>query len=1201
MLSRIAATIALFLLLFPALATAGRTTLKHKKVEAALSQAREALFGRSDVRGARAGADEALALDPKNLEALFVRMEAATLQADVAAELDSALCLVSLRGAAIDSRTQTAAARILDLAADTAQFRAVVPRLQLLAAGGGTHANYLRAALITAAQDGAPGLSVLELAHASGLITDWRIAGPFGRYSNVDFDRPWPPERDALANAASGGRTIEQVRSEDGNFNLPDYFERSGVLYAVGKIRLTATGERFLRFESAGTARIFVDGKPVLTKDDRFRATPEIAGVPLHLRAGWHTILVKFIPSAIPFRVAILPRVPGSRKLRPEAIGTGADAALRSELAYASAAKYYWPGEYVQAIAELNELRVQHPSVLVDFLLSQAWMHTAEHSPEESSYLSAAAKRAPDAFALQYELAARAQAGNRTQEALQRLRTVIANQPEFPAARELAARMALDTPDEPGAADAIDAAVRLHASCSVLRDAIRYYSARDNFSRAQQLELQLESCAPGSLAYANLLSDRGEHARAASAARAVIEKQPLNRYARFLLVRELALSGARADAHREAQALASIAPNSDRYRLLGTLPPAELTGVSDENTGRAREFVRADPFCAPYRHDGVRVVRDTAERTFSGGPAVTLLEDRAARLAPDGATAVYVHRITRVLNRDGIEQYGEVAIPRGAAVLELRTIKPDGSTAEPELNHDKATISMPGLAPGDAIEQEYVVFNEDHDGIAGQTEDFHFTFGSFRAPILFSRFVVITPRQQNIWVVPLAGAPEMSERVVGDRRIRIWERNDIAQSMEESSTPRRDVLPSVRILPELPGAWAGVRDYYRDLLIDATRVGARVSQYSATISLNTDEEKARALYRFVTTRLRPDRGSLLGADLTSAEDTLASGAGSRTATLIALARAAGLSSDLVLARDASSNWPKVASYEAYSRPLVAFHFPGREVVVDAELEGSGFGQLPANIASHDALLVPAGPNLTARSTIVAVPQMHETEKSIAHADVTFNNDGDLSARLSIRFGATRSTQMRSVLSGIAEGERQHFFEQLAMRIFPGVTEANGEVRNQDNPDQPLELLVDCRAPNFLNVAAGMHNIDQLIPALGLRKMYAGNGARRFPLYIDSPLFESTEFRVQLPPGVHVANLAPSANYNTPFGSYSVSFRLLPDNRVAMSREFHVPVQVITPGAFSEFVQFATQIEDTERQRITLEVEPPTQARSQRAR
>ena len=118
---------------------------------------------------------------------------------------------------------------------------------------------------------------------------------------------------------------------------------------------------------------------------------------------------------------------------------------------------------------------------------------------------------------------------------------------------------------------------------------------------------------------------------------------------------------------------------------------------------------------------------------------------------------MYVHRITRPLNKAGITRYGEVTLSRGADLLELRTIKANGEIIEPELDQQKPTISMPALEPGDAIEEEYVLHYADLEQVP-ENAAAH-TFGSFAAPILHSRFVLLDPPDAAVRVRQQAGLP----------------------------------------------------------------------------------------------------------------------------------------------------------------------------------------------------------------------------------------------------------------------------------------------------------------------------------------------------------------------------------------------------------------------------------------------------------
>lgn len=1156
------------------------------------NHAARALFEKSDLEQARTLAESALHARRPGAnaigEALFVNMEAAALRGDTAAELDSALRLCESQPA--DARANIAAARILDLAANTMQFRAVVPRIEKLVTSGGPQTNSLRAALLAAASDGAPGLAAADLARQSGLITDWRVAGPFGRYPNVAFERAWAPERDGLAQAAYDRHAVENFRFDDGNFALADYFSTAGIFYAAADVTIPQSGEWRVRVESAGTLQVFVDGATVLQRDDRFGEQPEVVWRTVNLSSGVHRVLLKLLPSAAPLRVAFL---------RPavEQKATTTEIVYQPEAEYVRAAERYWAGDYGAAQSLLTQARQHHETAAVDYLLAESWAHTAPDSNRDSELLKQTLAVAPDAMAAEYELGERDFSGDHMEEALRRAQRVVKARPEFAPAQHLMAQaaMRLNWPAE--ASRALGADIRLHPSCDALRNGAKFFARIGAYQHAAQLERQLDGCAPGSLAYAEALKDEGRHSEAADAAAKAVAARPLDRDARALLVSELALAGKRDAARQAAAQLVQLAPNAARFR---NLAQQAALPVADDPGERGRELLSDHPFYGPYRRDGLAMVQLTAKRRFAGGPAVMLLNDGVARMAEDGSVSVYTHRITRVLDRGGIEKYGEISLPRNAELLELRTIKADGTIVEPEFSQHKPSISMPALAPGDAIEQEYVVQYPDIES-AQRAGVLHFVFGSFAAPMLYTRYVVLSPAKQEVAQVKLAaGMPQPVTRTDGGTLVRLWEKENIPQSVEEASAPPVDLFPTVRIEPARDRGWHDVRDFYRDELISALRPGTRIEEaakrFLADASKNAGadqaairKEAARAMYHWVTTRIRRNDGSFAAGEVASAESTLEQFSGSRTAALIALARAAGIQADLLLARSVSSE----RSPRSYTSPLVLFRFPEsngqtKQVIADAERNGVGFGALSPTMARNDALLVPWRPEeLNTAAALIKLPPVSADEQSTADGDVWLDAQGNLSALVKIRMGSSRGAQMRWILSAIDPGDRKQFFEQLAMRIFPGASEATGAVRNELNPDQPLELLLNCRAPHFVNLSAGLADMDQLVPALGLRKMYLGTDPRHFPLYVDTPLVETTSFRVHLPEGVQVKNKASSVRLQSEFGSYSVEFRQPSANEIDIQRSFEIPVQVVSAARFPEFSRFARQIDDAERQRLTL--------------
>jgi tetratricopeptide (TPR) repeat protein len=1179
----------------PLCAAGNRAIPKPSAASAPTDAAAVALFVNSNLDSARALAATAARSHPAQIDAWFVEMEAAALEADANGELQAALRICEIGYHSGDPRVLIAAARIADLAGNTTLFRNALPRIEKLIASGGAPVDFLRRALLQAAADGVSNLSELDLAHASGLLTDWRVDGPFGIYPSIAFGRVFAPEFDNLAQATYEGRAVEDFRFEDGDFVLPDYFSSTGIFYASSEMKVPATSYYSLRAESGGTLEIFVDGVSRLKKDTRWRTTPELAEAALPLSAGVHKLLVKFLPSATPFQVALRPiGAPGP----PSTPATGAMPGLPPmEAGYVAAALRFWRGEYDAALAELTELHKKQPSVAVDLLLAQTWERGTGEAPEEMALLQSALRQAPLAWAAEYQLARLAYEAGHYDEAFARAHRLVAARPANDEAQHLLAEAALKLKAQAEAATALDAETQLHPSCRVLRSAAIVFSSLAAYERAAQFERRLEGCAPGSLAYAGALAEEGHHRQAAAAAQQVVASHPLDRGARTLLVSELAMAEEHDAARRAARELVTIAPQSVPARDLAAAVNAG-TAVFDQPSVRSSTFAGSQEFYSAYRRNGLEIIHEAARRKFSGGPAVVLLEDRIVALDAAGGVSLYVHRITRVLDREGIEKYGEVALPHTASVLELRTMKADGTIVEPDLTPNKSTVSMPALAVNDAIELEYVI-HYPFGGVEENPEAFRCVFGSFMAPMLDARFISITPLASPLEVISSPGAPPKTETTANGATVRSWEQEDIGQSAEEVSTPRGDMLPTVRLVATRAGGWQDVRDFYREELIEAARVGARVEQTARELHAATGEETARALYRFVTTRLRSTESDFESGDITPAESTLANYNGSRTATLIALARVAGLDAELLLAREADTPRPSTATRDAYIHPLVRFYFADKEVAADAEQEGLGFGVLPPTIAADDALVVrdveTTAPRLPSEALFTRVPASLGDELSTADGDLVFDEQGNMSAQLTIRLGAARSAQLRGILTGTEPRERQHLIEQMAMRVFPGATSASGEIHNENDPDLPLEVRMTCHAPHLLNFSGSTADLDQLAPPLGLRQLY-GVGVRLWPLYIDVPLIETTTFHVHLPEGVEVAGLAEDFNLQTEFGTYSVEFRRAGPHQIEVRRTFRVPVQVIPPGRFPAFANFERQIDEAEQQHLTLarghETSPP---------
>lgn len=163
----------------------------------------------------------------------------------------------------------------------------------------------------TSLPSNAPELDQLFASKESGLLTDWRVAGPFGRASNLD--RAWDPEHDQLRKLHYGDKRVSSLQFANGRFELPVRFRQSGVFYASSEMWIPNSGEWRVYAETAGGMVVFIDGKKLIqctSEKNDMRMTSEV----LHLEHGNHRILVKFISTAAPFHLAVMPQTGGLRK-----------------------------------------------------------------------------------------------------------------------------------------------------------------------------------------------------------------------------------------------------------------------------------------------------------------------------------------------------------------------------------------------------------------------------------------------------------------------------------------------------------------------------------------------------------------------------------------------------------------------------------------------------------------------------------------------------------------------------------------------------------------------------------------------------------------------------------------------------------------------------------------------------------------------
>ncbi|HUI83470.1 MAG TPA: hypothetical protein VL240_04560 [Candidatus Binatia bacterium] len=714
--------------------------------DAALSRsAARAYFVDSNPERARALAGRALRRDRRDGEALFVRMEVAGMEADETALLDAAMRLCELgAGAPDDPRVWLAATRMRESAANTPAFREMIPRIQSLLGSSPASWPELRAALLKSAMDGAPGLDAYSVSRAAGILTDWRIVGPFGhQLLSVSEQQPISPDDD-LGRSSYQSRAVENFQFPDGWIVLPDYLSHPGVFYAAAGFASLTEGSWTVEAEARGMAEIYVDGQHVLsTSAARSRESANIEVPP-----GPHRLLLKLDGSATPLRVSIVRAPDEKRSPIPARLSV-------QELTYLLAAGDYAAGEFASAARQIKAISGSDSAAL-QFLLAQARTEQFPNSVEAAAAWSRLSSIAPEALVVDEMLGRRALSEGKAAEAISRAEHVLGERPGDIGALETLSD-ARGTRAPANQLSLWAERIALHPSCQALRRAIDFYRAQGLSAEASAVQQKLDGCAPESLDYARLLSEEGNHAEAARSLERLLAAAPLNRAARLMLVRELQVAGEDEAAQRAAASWMRVAPNAENYH--------RLAAAAGEAAG-AKEASLAADFYARYRRDAGLLAHEAS--TDPGEDGVVLLDDHVAISRPDGSVSLYVHTTKRFSAAQAIPMP-----PQQAQVVGLRVLHPDG-TQSPIERYGRPVFM---LAPGDSLDEEYVLNYAGDGGIPEHPEAFQFVFGSFNEAVLHARFVVLSPAEQaDRGVVIATGEPPQMQAKVRDGMLeRIWD------------------------------------------------------------------------------------------------------------------------------------------------------------------------------------------------------------------------------------------------------------------------------------------------------------------------------------------------------------------------------------------------------------------------------------------
>jgi tetratricopeptide (TPR) repeat protein len=1086
------------------------------------------------------------------------------------------------------------------------------------------------------ARESGDGGSAARWTAASGCVTAWTIAGPFGPLPMLRFDEALDPDGSGPLQAAydlGPGRGLQPtytVRARGCAANLGRGVTLTGVLFAATDFTLPREETVSVRVESPNLFSLLVDGVPVAGIDPRRSAVGAVAEARLRLPAGAHTLRIKvastyhsplviatvtdlaghavatFAPARrsaapVPPRVLPVPPSPADDAFLPTA-GIGAfDRYVLAELAFSRR----------HPIAAREVLRTllgdaATPTTLI------AWGSVAQADPlvppaqardRARDAFERAGRGDPQAYFPALALARMASEDERGDEALTLARDAARRFPDNPEVLSDLATRLMDRNWDGEARTLLDRVrERLPAVCWPARLQLSLAQRHGDGTAESALADEIRRCDALSDAPASVALRMRRFDAAAREYERLLADDPEGRGLRRAQVELLRTSGRREEARAAARALLAEMPEDDALRAdladldLATGRPDEARAMLSQELSRRpaelaslyrlRSFLAGREDLQPWRQDGRRVLRDfeASGHTYESA-AVLVLDYTVRRTYPDGSAQELTHNVVRVQTQEGADAFGEFQLPPGATLWRIRTLKADGRVLEPEEIAGKDSLSLPDLRPGDALEFEYVRTLPPSDAAPGGFSSDRFYFRGFEVPYDRSEYVAVVPREMELTIDPRGPAPPLART---DRGGVIEYRWLVRQSDRMTPEPRsvmaREFIPSVAA--GYGATWERLVDALRSRLIeqDPADPEAVALARQITRTARTPGERLRQLHHWVLDNIQQE-GS--GTPFEVAPRMLAARAGHRTRVLCYLLKQVDVPCDIALVRQGSgdSTPSALADDETYQSLLLRVRTEAGEQWVTAADANAPTLYVPPATAGGEALLLTAG---APRSRVSALDiAAHGRQLTV---NLALSADGSGRATVLERLRGYAATGARAAMRRLDAANRDRQFEAYVGAMVSGATLESLNVEGTEDVEADMVFRYTFRAPGIARRDGGRLRFDGMFRAEAGRA-YAELPERRFPQWNGDPVNASLSLTVRLPDGAAVGALPADASEESVGGvRWSLRWQAQPGG-FSVERRVVVPTGRVAPTDYPAFASALRALDTADTREVAITVHP----------
>lgn len=571
-----------------------------------------------------------------------------------------------------------------------------------------------------------------------------------------------------------------------------------------------------------------------------------------------------------------------------------------------------------------------------------------------------------------------------------------------------------------------------------------------------------------------------------------------------------------------------------------------------------------------------------------------VLDLAAIRIYPDLSTASFRHVALKPFDRTGVEELGELEMPRNDQLLYCRTIQPDGSVFVPESadNSEHKAMSMYNVKPGSVLEYA-------HRNYSGSTQAFSesFNFGGMLAETHRSRLALRLPRallsRAVIRTYPEDFAPQITE-LPNDEVSLVWDAEKQEGVLPEKFMPQ-DEPPLRRVEVRVFGNDEWRTNWHNPFPRIRTSPALRETARAVCKDAKTSREKLNAVFRWLAENIQD------GDEAEDARDAFALKAAGEDG-MAALCRAM-LDAVGVRAYAARAN-------PGFSRQMGKFPDRRRKELFDF----------------HSGMLA------------VEIPEEHNKEWLVFHGNQKFFRLHDIGVKLDGALALTESPwglrleNLRSARAELSELQPARFAlrpdgsAQIDGAIHFFGTMAGGIRQTLENPHRAKQMFyrqlaeihphltdISLKYPHDeeLNAGLGLAEEGVSVEYSGVMKKYAREVSgglsvtpeprsqiaqlvlplpRHSDVEIPGDIMTSRTFEYEAPAGWAYIGVPPDYAYESEFGLYLQDFHVK-GRRLTLTRALVIPAQKIKAAHAADFNRFLALIKAADEASFQLEPLP----------